>query len=161
MTDGPGPDDSAHRFRAGRDVILGGVGALVAVALLVWLIPAQVSREATGNDVAPAFIPQLSAWLVLGLSLLMIGHRLAAERPAWGSGLSRQFAGEIVLLSVAGGVTWLSLSYLGFLPTAAGVILAGGLLARQRPYWWMLPLALIFPVLVDYGAWEIFYVDLP
>ena len=114
MIDTSDQKDNALRLAAGRDVLIGIAAAACAAGLLFWLIPAQVSREATGNDVAPAFIPQLSAWVVLGLALLLICHRLLAQRPVWGSGLSRVFAVEIVMLAAAAAIIWLALSWLGF-----------------------------------------------
>ena len=158
MAEEPGQAGSAA---ASIDVAFGVVFAALAAGALLWLIPAQVSSSASGTDVAPSFMPRLSAGAVLLLSLGLVGHRLLRERPAGGGRAGVRLLGDVAGLSAGAVLVMTGLITLGFLPTAAGLIVAGGVIARHRPLHWLMVLAVVFPVLVDYAAWHVFFVDLP
>jgi hypothetical protein len=155
----PEEDDGAAPAPA-LDIGYGMVFAALAALALLWLIPAQVGTVSRGSDVSPAFMPQLSAGAVLVLSAMMVVHRLLRH------GLAGNGEGPYLLASLGGlafgaALAMAGLLTVGFVPTAAGLILAGGMLARYRRWHWLLVLAVLFPLVVDYGAWHIFIVDLP
>ena len=155
------PTTEPVRGGTGIDVAFGLVFAVLATAALVWLIPSQVSTQAGGTDVSPAFMPRLAAGTVLVLSLGLVGHRLARGRLSGGARDGGRLLAETAALGAGGVAVMAGLATVGFLPTAMGLILAAGLAARQRPRWWLLVLAVAFPVIVDLGAWHLFVVDLP
>lgn len=146
---------------AAIDVAFGLLFAALAALALVWLIPAQVSTRVAGTDVSPTFMPQLAAGTVLVLSLVLVGHRVARARLSGGAREGGRLMVEMAALGAGGVAVMVGLATVGFLPTAMGLIVVGGLVARHRPRWWLLVLAVVFPVVVDLGAWHIFFVDLP
>ena len=158
---GPERSEGEQRSDAAVDTGLGLVIAALAAVALFWLIPAQVSTKATGTDVAPAFIPQLSAWIILILALALVGHRWLRENPAGGWRRGRQLVIEFVALAVAAAAVVLAIITVGFIPMAVLMILGGGILARHKPFWAVCILAILVPLVIDYAAWEIFVVDLP
>ena len=153
--------EAEQRSAAAIDVGLGIIMAGLASVAVFWLVPAEVSTEATGTDVSPAFIPRLAAIVILVLSLGMVAHRVAFEHPAGGWQRGRAIAIETFALCAGAALVSVAIPLVGFLPVAMVVIFAGGLLARYRLYWALALLAVTFPLVVDYGAWAIFFVDLP
>lgn len=145
---------------AATDILLGLAFAALAAGALLWLIPNFVSHTAATSDIAPSFFPNLAASVILVLSLGMVAHRVTRTQPAPISSALRVF-GEAACLSAAAALLVYALSTIGFLPSAVGLILAGGLLARYERWWALGLLAIVFPVLVDIAAWRIFVVDLP
>lgn len=154
-------EEAERRSAAAIDVALGLLVAALSSMALLWLIPAQISTEATGTDVSPAFIPQLAAGVMLVLSVCMVAHRILRERPAGGWARGRPLMLETATLAAGAAAISIAIPLVGFLPVAVAVILAGGLFARYRPLWALGLLAVLFPLLVDFGAWTIFVVDLP
>lgn len=136
---------------------------LIALALvaLFWLIPAGVSTRVRGNDITPAFMPRLSAMAVIALSLAMIVHRLLRETLTAPGRAARNLVGDTVVMSAAAILVMLGLSHLGFVVTAMAIVLVGGLVARHRPRWWLVLLAVLFAPAVNVAVWRLFLVDLP
>ncbi len=143
------------------DIAAGGVLAIAAGSCLFWLIPEHTQPATNANDVAPGFFPTLAAVIVLILALALMAHRLV-RRPVQVAELpGLLIIAEIGMWAVLAMAVVIALPTIGFLPTAMALILIGGLAARHRPWWMVGLLALVFPFVVDIGAWHLFTVDLP
>jgi hypothetical protein len=68
---------------------------------------------------------------------------------------------EIVIWWGAGLAIWFVLPVIGFIPTSVIVVVLGGLATGYRRWWVLITLAVVFSLFVDFGAWQIFTVDLP
>lgn len=108
--------------------------ALFALAMLVWVIPAQIRGSSDESAIPPAFMANFTMALVGGLSLLLIARALFSGKPEAGPVVTqsalRWFAFVVVSLAVSG----LVIQYLGFLaggiPVIAGYMVAMG---ERRP----------------------------
>lgn len=146
---------------AAIDIAAGLVLVALATFALVWLIPTHVTGKSAGSDVSPAFFPTVAATIVLVLSLGMVAHRLirSGHRGGWlrGQAILKEI-GAVVIYAV---VVAVLLPAIGFVATAALVIIAGGVIARYQKWRALIVLAIVYPLLVRYGAWAIFTVELP
>ncbi|RAI02262.1 hypothetical protein DLJ53_12930 [Acuticoccus sediminis] len=150
-------DDGAARA---VDLLFGVVLAVASAVVLVWIIPNTVDLEAQGADVSPAFFPRLSAGAVLVLSLGMTAHRLVKGPPLdWERPL--RIVGEVAGCALAALAVAFALPRIGFVATGAVVIALGAVLTHYRRWWAIGLLAILFPLVVSFGAWTIFMVDLP
>ena len=155
----------------GTDRVDGGLAAIdsmVAVVLaasaayaLFWFIPENTQPAMSEHDAAPGFFPSLAAVTVLALSLGMVVHR-ALRRPK----SSTMLSGRVVLAETAiwcglSAAIVAGLSWLGFLTTAIALIAIGMLAAGCRN--WILggAISVLFPLIVSFGAWHLFTVELP
>jgi hypothetical protein len=139
--------------------------ALLAIFTLVWLIPNHTDAAAANYDVSPAFIPKVSAYGVLALSLVQFALALRRRGLAAGHvtrGMCQwhnvldPLAWAFICTSIYFGIT-----FLGFL--IAGPIILGLCLfaAGQRSWIVFTIMALGFPALLKFAAWQIFTVNLP
>ena len=133
-------------------------GALFA---LLWLIPNNTEPARSELDISPAFFPMLAAGLVLGLSAAMIVVRLTRAVQSTVELTGPAILVEIVIWCGAGLAIWFVLPVIGFIPTSVIVVVLGGLATGYRRWWVLITLAVVFSLFVDFGAWQIFTVDLP
>lgn len=144
------------------------VDFMVAVVLvasaayaLIRLIPENTQPAMSEHDVAPGFFPSLAAFTVLALSLGLLAHRVL-RRPKNPTMLS----GRVVLVEAAiwsglSAAVIAGLSWLGFLPTAITLIALGMLAAGCRNWILLGAVSVLFPLIVSFGAWSLFTVELP
>lgn len=145
--------------RRGVDLAFGGVLCALALFALLWLIPNHTQPADSQFDVAPGFFPQVAASAVLGLSLLMIAHRLLRMEARERSGFRPLV--ELICWSIVAVILYLLLTWLGFVPMAMVAIALGMVLSGARTWWLIALVSVAFPVLVDWGAWLVFSVDMP
>ncbi|MGB7244736.1 MAG: tripartite tricarboxylate transporter TctB family protein [Sulfitobacter sp.] len=136
---------------------------LVGAALfaLLWLIPNHTQAPTTANDVSPAFFPRLAALVVLFLALTMIAVRLTRNVVASVNLPGPAILREMLIWAVAGVVIFILLPVIGFVPTSTLTIAVAAAAAGYRRWLVIAVLAIAFSFLVDFGAWQIFTVDLP
>ena len=142
------------------DIVSGLVLIAFCLFALLWLIPAEVTGKSSGSDVSPAFFPRLSIVVILFLSLGLVAHRLytAGRDATWDRG--RLALGETAATLGFALFVGILLPLIGFWPTSAVVIVVGGMIARYQKWWPLILLAVLFPLIVKYGAWAIFTVDI-
>lgn len=143
------------------DIVAGLVLAAMAILALVWLIPTYIEVGTSKFDVGPAFFPQLTAALVLVLSLVLVLIRTARYRSGTGEPTGRYAIGELAFWVALSGLTMLGITSVGFVITSGTLIAFGAVLSGYRIWWAIALLAVIFPVVVDQIAWLIFTVDMP
>lgn len=136
---------------------------LMAAALfaIFWLIPNNTEPARSELDISPAFFPMLAAGLVLVLSSAMVVVRLTRAVVSSVELSGHAILSEVAAWSGAGVAIWLALPALGFIPTSVIVVVLGGLATGYRKWWILTTLAILFSIIVDMGAWQIFTVDLP
>jgi len=132
-----------------------------AIFALFWLIPNNTEPARSELDISPSFFPTLAMGIVLVLSLAMIVVRLTRSIVSGVNLPGPAILGEIAVWSGAGVTIWFVLPVLGFIPTSVGVVVLGGLATGYRKWWILTTLAVLFSVIVDIGAWQIFTVNLP
>jgi len=145
------------------DAVAGVLRAARALAALVWFIPANTASVVGEYDVSPTFFPELTAALVLALSIALALSGFARMRR---SGPGARSTGaravvEFVAWSVTATLAVLGIAKVGFVVTAALLIAAGMMLAGRRSWYLIVVAAISFPLLLDAVAWWIFTVDLP
>jgi len=122
------------------DIAAGIAMAAMSLIALIWVIPNYVEVGTSDFDIGPAFFPNFTATLVLGLSALLIVTR-AIRYTSGNPGLP----GKVIV----------------FLLTATLIIGAGVIMCGYRVWWVIALLAVVFPLIIDQAAWFIFTVDLP
>ncbi len=132
-----------------------------AVFALVWLVPENTEPARSDLDISPAFFPMLAAGLVLVLSLTMMAVRLTRAVAATAELSGPAILREAAVWCGAGLAIWFVLPAIGFIPTSIGVVVFGGWATGYRNWWVLVTLAIVFSLIVDFGAWQIFIVDLP
>ena len=143
------------------DLTAAAVLSAAALVCLLWLVPNHTEPPYSENDIAPAMFPMVSAAIVL---ILSVGLGFTAVlRPAADKDAT---PGHLVLIEIAvwcavGLAIHFSLPQFGFVPLAIAIVFLGGLFVRYRAWWISALLAVGFTLAVDYGAWQIFTVDLP
>ncbi|MFK7751871.1 MAG: tripartite tricarboxylate transporter TctB family protein [Sedimentitalea sp.] len=143
------------------DLTAAAVLAAAALVCLLWLIPNHTEPPYSENDIAPAMFPMISAALVL---ILSVGLGLTAVMRPRETG--DDLPGRLILLEIAvwcavGLAIHFALPRLGFVPLAIAIVFLGGFFVRYQKWWLSALLAIGFAVVVDFGAWQIFTVDLP
>lgn len=152
-----GPEPVSDR----ADIVTGLLLALLAGSALLWLIPYHTEAPVSRYDIAPGFFPSLAAWAVLVLSVGLIGQRLLRFRHAAGLTGGGNIVIEIVIWSITALLIGLGLNTIGFLITATVLIAAGMYFAGYRNGWLIAAIAMLFPLLIDQAAWQVFTVGLP
>ncbi|MEM8812707.1 MAG: tripartite tricarboxylate transporter TctB family protein [Pseudomonadota bacterium] len=148
--------------RLAVDLTAGILLFALAVFALTWLVPNHTEPSFSDHDVAPGFFPSMSAWAVLGLSAVLIASGLRRIMIG-GARVGRDVS---VLVDLGSWVILASLAVvgfgaLGFLWTAPPLIAVGMVLAGSRKIWLILAVAILFPLLIDFAAFQLFTVDLP
>ncbi len=163
MADAETPESGYER--AAIDVAAGLVLAAVSIVCLAWLIPAHVGINASEYDVSPAFFPTLAAWLVLFLSLALVATRITridrAAGPLGGVSAGWPIVTQTVTWSVVALLAWYGMDAIGYMPTAAAILVLGAVACRYRNIFAIVGLAIVMPVAIDQLAWLVFQVDLP
>lgn len=160
MTDRPAEAEQGQ-VSARLEVAAGSILAAAAAFALLWLIPSHTEPSLSEHDIAPGFFPSLAAWAVLILSALFIATRLQALRQETPAGDSLSLAAEVAVWGLAGLLTVLGLSTVGFLVTAPLLIVFWMFVGGRRIWWQVLLLALLFPLVLEQLAWIVFTVRLP
>ncbi len=163
MADAQTPDQGSER--AAVDIAAGLVLAAASIVCLAWIIPNHVGTSVSEHDISPAFFPNLTAWLVLALSLALVATRIPRIDRQQGrlGGLS---AGRPIVLqtaawAVAALLAWYGMTAIGYMPTAAAILVAGAVACRYRNIFAIVGLAIVLPIAIDQLAWFVFQVDLP
>lgn len=143
------------------DLTAAVVLSTAALVCLLWLVPNHTEPPYSENDIAPAMFPMISAALVL---ILSVGLGLTAALRSRAA--TDNLPGRLVLLELAmwcgvGLTIHFALPRLGFVPLAFAIVFLGGLFVRYEKWWLSGLLAVLFALVVDLGAWQIFTVDLP
>ena len=128
---------------------------------LFWLIPNNTEPARSELDISPAFFPMLAAGLVLLLSLAMIVVRLTRAVVATAELSGPAILSEVVVWCGASVAIWFALPVIGFIPTSIAVVILVGLATEYRKWWVLGAMAILFSIIVDFGAWQVFTVDLP
>ncbi|MDA4845061.1 tripartite tricarboxylate transporter TctB family protein [Hoeflea poritis] len=150
---------------AAIDIAAGLVLAAMSAICLTWIIPNHVGTGASENDLSPAFFPRLTAWLCLALSLCLVAvqaariNSLSALRTGLAKGRSVLF--ETVAWAAVASLAWFAMSVIGYMPTAAALLVLGAIVCRFRHALAIAGLAIVLPAAIDQMAWLIFQVDLP
>lgn len=136
---------------------------LIAAALfaIFWLIPNNTEPARSELDISPAFFPMLAAGLVLMLSLTMVVVRLTRTIAANVALSGPAILAELAIWCGAALAIWLALPAIEFIPTSIAIVILGGVATGYRNWWVLGTLAILFPIIVDFGAWHVFTVDLP
>lgn len=143
------------------DLTAATILSVAALVAMLWLVPNHTEPPYSENDIAPAMFPMVSAAIILilsvGLGLTSVLRRVGA---------SGDLPAQVVLLELGvwcaiGLVIHFALPQLGFVPLAIAIVFLGGLFVRYRTWWLSALLAIGFAFVVDFGAWQIFTVDLP
>lgn len=116
------------------DVITGLALALFALAMLGWVIPAQIPASSDPTSLPPAFMANLTMGIILGLAILLMIRALVMGKPETGpvvtaSGI-RWLAFAVVSLVVSGAL----IQILGFL--WGGILVISGYMlcmGQRRP----------------------------
>lgn len=143
------------------DLTAASVLSVAALICLLWLVPNHTEPPYSENDIAPAMFPMAAAAIVL---ILSVGLGLTAlRRPGT---KKTALPGRLILLELAAwgaiGLTiHFALPQVGFVPLAISIVFLGGLFVRYRSWWISAVLAVGLALIVDFGAWQIFTVDLP
>ena len=135
--------------------------AAVAILALVWLVPVDTQPAASELDISPAFFPMLAATLVLVLSLALIAELVFLSAKSTASHSIKTIVSELVIWGAVTFVMLACLPKVGFIAVSTTVIVLGGIAMGYRRWWVLTLLAIVFSVIVDFGAWKIFTVDLP
>ena len=138
---------------------------LASLVTLFWLIPSHTNASAASYDVSPAFIPLVSAYMVLALSAIHLALSLrrygAGRAGAVADPRARHILIDTTIWLVICVAIQLGLAWLGFLVVGPAAIAGGLYFAGQRNWWVITALAIVIPVLIDFAAWQVFTVDLP
>ena len=143
-----------------KDFISACLLIVLSLGTLSWLIPLGVEDAGAGDNLAlsPAFWPQIVAWLVLGLSLLLAlqsGIRLltatrtrsASDAPAPATAArSRGFEWRMLIAIVLLLPYYLLMPSLGLLLTSMLALAAYSLLAGERNYGAIIAWAVLGPL---------------
>lgn len=143
------------------DIAAGLVLAAMSIATLVWLIPNYVELGTSKHDVGPAFFPRLTAFVVLGFSVLLVITKAIRYRKSIPDLSGMSILVEVAIWAVISILTILGFSRFGFIFTAPLLIGLGAIVCRYRVWWVIAVLAVSFPFIIDQAAWLIFSVDLP
>lgn len=162
--DGTPPAEPAAGPGPRQELAAGAVLIGLSLLALLWLIPNHTGEATSDLEVAPGFFPQIAAWSLLVLSILLVGHRLTrfpklrSIRPAIGGGA---VLAEIAILAAGGLLVAWALGTAGYLVVAPAVMLAG-LLAGGERRWWVIGLVIAGVTAATwFGADLLFGVVLP
>ena len=103
----------------------------------------------------------LTAGLVLFLSLVMLVARLTRAVVATAELSGPAILSEVVVWCGASVAIWFALPVIGFTPTSIAVVMLVGLATGYQKWWVLGAMAILFSITVDFGAWQVFTVDLP
>ncbi len=151
--------------RAAVDVAAGLVLAAVSIVCLAWIIPNHVGTNVSEHDISPAFFPNMTAWLVLALSVALVATRIARidrqRGPLGGLSTGLPIVVETAAWAIVATLAWYGMTAVGYMPTAAAILVTGAVACRYRNILAVAGLAIVLPVAVDQLAWLVFQVDLP
>lgn len=143
------------------NVVAGVVLATTALSCIAWLIPNQVSSDASPGDLPPTMVPYLAAGIVLVLALGLVLQTIVREARETVPIPGRLALVELFIAAAATALILAINNNIGFLVmsvtlTASAMLFSGG---RSWPV--IAIVSIGFPVLVWLGAWYIFTVSLP
>lgn len=154
--------DETERGASGRlDVVAGAVLAALSLGLFFWFVPTFAPGAGGPGQIAPSFFPRLAIAVVFVCALIVTVANLGAlRRPSTGAGgrLLTEFGGWCLFAVVL----FVLLRFAGFVPAGVYAVLCGTLLTRYRRRPILVGLIAIgLPLLLDWGAWSLFLVELP
>lgn len=157
------PADTSAQTGAWTDIAAGTLMALAALLMVAAIIPAEVSDAAGRNDISPAFVPQITAYLILGFSALLIVNGIKRRNTV--EGRSGQSVGivsrDVVIAAVAVTLFQLAFVHLGFLIAGSVAIAIAMLAIGERRLLILLPIAGLAPVVLQQASWRLLSIWLP
>lgn len=152
---------------AGSPILNIAVGitlAAISFWLIFALIPNNISQVSNENDISPSLFPNLSAWFLLGFSLILITLNGLKLRSIDIKNLDRNIIPivfEAIICLVIATIVYLFLPLVGFLIVSGGLIILIGFATGYRNYWMIGALALFMPLVTSQVVWQVFQVNLP
>lgn len=150
----------------GSGVVLTAIGLIC----LLWVIPATTSPPDSPLDLPPAFIPMLSVWIFMVLSIVLLvtafrkqgdDKELHEEFGADATGVGLKEFGQISLWTVTAGISWLIMTYVGFEPAMTLLIGAILIFVGLRNYWILAATAILVPIVLSQFVWYVFETQMP
>ena len=125
---------------------------LFGAVMLVFVIPAQIEEGPQGM-MSPRLLPQMTMWLIMGLSALLVATNLRGPDLQEPAPFTRS---ELVAFGKIAAVFALSLAlFLGLGPLPAGItLIVGALLVLGERRLWVLGL---MPLVLIGGTYLLFY----
>lgn len=142
-------------------LVAGIVLAALSTFALLWLIPANVATGSSAGDLPPNTVPNLSAGLVLLLSLALIIQSLLRRKRQGKRTGGRHILAELTTAAAVFGGVWLAFIKPGFLVMSIPFMSAAMLYAGGRNLWIIAVISVVLSVIIYFGVWEIFTVQLP
>ena len=146
------------------NIVAGTLLATTSLWIIYSLIPYNVNQVSGENDISPSLFPNLTAWFLLGLSLVLITLnglklRITGVNDLNGDGVWIVLQTIIWLLMAT--LIYLFLPIAGFLIVSGSLIILIALTAKYRNYWGIAVLALVMPLITSHIVWLVFQVELP
>ena len=146
------------------NIVAGILLATLSLWLLIVTIPNNISQTAGKNDISPSLFPTLTAWGLLGLSLLLISIN-ALKLHLQGSNRQSQngfwILTQFVVWMITATLVYFGLLAVGFVTVACMLIGLVALASGYRNFWMTCILAVAMPLITSQLAWSIFQVQLP
>lgn len=157
-------------MRKRTDLIAGLAMSVFSLFLLLWLIPVHTSPPQSENNLSPAFLPSVTAAVMLALCLLLAlvtwyskdvedeGSHEEFGEEARGIGLRE--ATDIVLWAIFASAMMFGFVTIGFLFTAVTALSLLMLYAGVRSPLILVAVAVTVPLCIQQIAWHAFSVQL-
>ncbi|MFK5977662.1 MAG: tripartite tricarboxylate transporter TctB family protein [Rhizobiaceae bacterium] len=143
------------------EIAAGLVLAAMSIVALLWLIPYYVELGTSKHDVGPAFFPRLTAFVVLGFSILLVITKALRYKKGKPELSGASIVLETIIWATISILVIVGISNIGFLITSTLLVGFGAIISGYRTWWVIALLAVAFPVIIDQMAWLVFTVDLP
>jgi len=146
------------------NVAVGIILAALSFWLIFALIPNNINQLSSENDISPSLFPTLSAWFLLGLSLVLITLNGLKLRNRDFRNLDKAFILillEAIICLITAAAIYLLLPLAGFLIVSGALIVLIALVTRYKNYWMIGALALFMPLVTSQVVWIVFQVNLP
>ena len=146
------------------NIVAGTFLATTSLWIIYSLIPHNVNQVSGENDISPSLFPNLAAWFLLGLSLVLITLnglklRITGVNDLNGDGV--WIVLQTIIWSLMATLIYLFLPIAGFLIVSGSLIILIALTAKYRNYWGIAVLALVMPLITSHIVWVVFQVELP
>ena len=143
----------------------------VCVFCLLWLIPNNTVPPTSENDISPGLVPSIAVGTGVILSFLMAwrawrlggveAEAMDDEFGAEATGIDANVLINTGLWALGSGVAWAIISYIGFEPGMAALLVATLLYIRVYRITPMIGTAVIMPILLSQAAWYFFTTEMP
>ena len=146
------------------NIAVGIILAVISFWLIFVIIPNNISQVSNENDISPSLFPNLSAWFLLGFSLILITLNGLKLRSIDIKNLDRNIIPivfEAIICLIIATIVYLFLPLVGFLIVSGGLIILVAFATGYRNYWMIGALALFMPLVTSQVVWQVFQVNLP